>query len=159
MEEVQVCSARLVLKPRSTDQLRAFQNRQTDLEMYRACGEMLEGVIRHPGAALWNTDWAILLPDGREVGDLCFKGAPDAEGRVEVGYGIEPPYRRRGYASEAVAALARWALSRGAACICAQTAPDNRISQRVLAACGFVRNGDGDEGPLFELRGSFPAPL
>jgi RimJ/RimL family protein N-acetyltransferase len=60
----------------------------------------------------------------------------------EVGYGVRPDQRGRGYASEAVAALARWALSRGGMQriqLCAVT--DNLPSLRVAEKAGFQREG------------------
>jgi RimJ/RimL family protein N-acetyltransferase len=60
----------------------------------------------------------------------------------EVGYGVRPAQRGRGYASEAVAALARWALSRGGMQriqLCAVTG--NLPSLRVAEKAGFQREG------------------
>src|SRR5262249_30186593 len=38
------------------------------------------------------------------IGTIGFHGPPDERGRLEVGYRIEAPYRRHGYAREAVRA-------------------------------------------------------
>jgi RimJ/RimL family protein N-acetyltransferase len=60
----------------------------------------------------------------------------------EVGYGVRPDQRGRGYASEAAAALARWALSKGGMQriqLCAVT--DNHPSLRVAEKAGFQREG------------------
>lgn len=46
------------------------------------------------------------------IGDLGFKGRPDREGTVEIGYGVVLAYRRQGYAFEAVQALVGHSLSR-----------------------------------------------
>ena len=49
--------------------------------------------------------------------------------------------------------ICAWALTQP--CVSrveAETAPDNRASQRLLAACGFVPTGtEGEEGPRFVL--------
>ena len=87
------------------------------------------------------------------IGDACFKGFPES-GAPEVGYGLDADYRNRGYATEGVAALCRWALAQpGVTGIEAETAPDNAASQRVLEKLGFQPTGaTGDEGPRFHLK-------
>ena len=49
-----------------------------------------------PGNHLFHTFWFLILRDGGAVaGSACFKGAADADGRVEIGYGLEKPLRNR----------------------------------------------------------------
>lgn len=43
------------------------------------------------------------------VGLIGFHDAPDPDGRLEVGYNVFRPWRRRGFAIEAVHALFHWA--------------------------------------------------
>ncbi|GIP62726.1 N-acetyltransferase [Virgibacillus pantothenticus] len=45
------------------------------------------------------------------VGDAGFKGKPDLERKVEIGYGIIDSARNQGYATEAVEALVKWAFA------------------------------------------------
>jgi RimJ/RimL family protein N-acetyltransferase len=45
------------------------------------------------------------------VGDGGFKGEPNENGEIEIGYGIVKSKRRRGYAFEAVSELIRWGFS------------------------------------------------
>ena len=47
----------------------------------------------------------------RVIGSIGFHGPPDEQGRLEIGYRVEPRYRRRGYAREAVRAMFDWAAS------------------------------------------------
>jgi RimJ/RimL family protein N-acetyltransferase len=80
---------------------------------------------------------------GAVVGSCAYKGPPDAEGTVEIAYGLDPAYRGRGYAREAAAALATYALDAGRARrVRAHTAPEHGASTRVLAACGFEFVGE-----------------
>ena len=53
----------------------------------------------------------VMTEDGvdRAVGSIGFHGPPDADGRVEIGYRVDAAHRRRGLASEAVAAMFDWA--------------------------------------------------
>jgi RimJ/RimL family protein N-acetyltransferase len=79
----------------------------------------------------------------RVVGSIGFHGPPDALGRLEVGYSVDPPYRRRGYASESVKALFDWAhRERGINRFVASISPDNEPSLRLAAGYGFQRVGE-----------------
>jgi ribosomal-protein-alanine N-acetyltransferase len=74
------------------------------------------------------------------VGDIGFFGPPSETGELETGYSVVPSRRRRGYATEALEALAAWAFEQpGVAVIVAGTDPDNEMSQRVLERAGFQR--------------------
>jgi RimJ/RimL family protein N-acetyltransferase len=78
----------------------------------------------------------------RVIGTIGFHGPPDDDGRVEVGYRVQPEYRRRGVATEAVQALFDWAhREHGITRFRASTAPDNLASQAVLAKFGFRQVG------------------
>jgi ribosomal-protein-alanine N-acetyltransferase len=77
------------------------------------------------------------------IGSLGFHGPPDVAGRLEVGYGVDPAYRREGYASEAVRALFDWAhREHGISRFVASIAPDNEPSLRLAAAFGFHQVGE-----------------
>src|SRR5262245_9058307 len=80
---------------------------------------------------------------GSAVGSCGFKGPPDADGVVEVAYGIDSTHRGRGYATEAAGALTAFAFASGRVrLICAHTKPENGASGRVLAKCAFVLVGE-----------------
>jgi ribosomal-protein-alanine N-acetyltransferase len=77
------------------------------------------------------------------VGSIGFHGPPDEEGRLEVGYSVDPPYRRRGYARESVEAMFDWAYrTHGITTFIASISPDNEPSLRLAAQFGFVRVGE-----------------
>ncbi len=93
----------------------------------------------------------------RVIGSVGFHAPPDATGRVEVGYHVEPAYRRQGVASEAVRSLFDWAATEhGVRRFRAAITPDNVASLAVVARLGFHEAGvqlddiDGTE-LLFEL--------
>lgn len=141
---------RLTIRMASCEEMEALIAAQTDRELQSAYQQMLDGVRENPSRAQWYAVWMIERRDGTMVGDLSFKGIPE-EGMVEIGYGILESWRGRGYATEAVMAMVLWAEQQpGVCCIEAETDPDNRISQRVLAKCGFISNHViGEEGPRF----------
>jgi [ribosomal protein S5]-alanine N-acetyltransferase len=83
-----------------------------------------------------NEPWllrAMVLRDVRHaVGFINFHAPPDDYGMVEIGYEVLPAHRRRGYASEAVAAMTAWATQRGARTLRACVSPDNAASLAML---------------------------
>ncbi len=84
-------------------------------------------------------------PDGsrRVIGSIGFHGPPDEAGRVEVGYRVEPQYRRQGYAKEAVAALFDWAhRTHGIEHFIASISPTNEPSLRLASQFGFEQTGE-----------------
>jgi len=101
----------------------------------------------------WRLSWRVVeTASGANVGGISFKGPPDAEGMVEVGYGIEPEYQGRGYATEATIELVRFAEESGQVRVVrAHTLCDHRASLRVLEKCGFQFVGDvidPEDGPV-----------
>jgi [ribosomal protein S5]-alanine N-acetyltransferase len=80
---------------------------------------------------------------GNVVGRCGFTGPPGVDGVVEVAYGVAPEHQGRGYATEAAAALVRYALSHERVRVVrAHTLPVSNASARVLAKCGFRRVGE-----------------
>ena len=88
---------------------------------------------------LLDTFWLLIERTGGEVvGSACFKGPPNADGEIEIGYGLEPGWEKQGYMTEAVRALCAWARQQpGVRHVMAETDPDNLASQRVLQRSGF----------------------
>ena len=141
---------RLRLYTASRDEMLRYIAEQSDDILKTAYQEMLQGCLDHPDQWEWYSIWMIELKDGTHVGDLCFKGF-NADGSVEIGYGIKKEQQGKGYATEAVNAAVIWALQQpGVTRVEAETEPDNSASQRVLEKCGFVPSGIiGEEGPRF----------
>lgn len=80
------------------------------------------------------------------IGCVGYKGPPDSNSGVEVGYGIVHSHRRQGYASEAVMALIERAFSQAnVERVIAETKPGLTPSIGVLDKCGFRFVGDGSE--------------
>jgi [ribosomal protein S5]-alanine N-acetyltransferase len=104
-------------------------------------------------------------PDGtrRIIGSCGFHAPPDLDGRVEVGYRVEPPYRRQRVASEIVRALFDWAHDQGVDHFQASVSPGNVASLAVIGGLGFHQTGvqmddiDGEE-LVFQLDG-WPASV
>lgn len=116
--------------------------------------------VRSAPPSPWTHGFALVeRAAGLVVGSCAFKGPPDADGTVEIAYGVAPDYQGRGFAKEAAAALVEFALDAGARRVRAHTRPESGASGRVLAACGFERVGevvDPEDGPVW--RWDFVAP-
>jgi [ribosomal protein S5]-alanine N-acetyltransferase len=97
-----------------------------------------------PGPDPWAFGFAVVHAESDSMIGTCgFKGPPDADGMVEIAYGITPDYQGQGYATEAAAALVRFASADGRVrVIRAHTKPENNASTRVLTKCGFARLGE-----------------
>jgi RimJ/RimL family protein N-acetyltransferase len=91
------------------------------------------------------------------VGRIGFHAPPDARGALEIGYAVEPAHRRRGYATEAVAAMLAWAQrEHGIRHFVASVSPTNVASLAVIRKFGFAQTGtqwDDEDGEelVFEL--------
>jgi [ribosomal protein S5]-alanine N-acetyltransferase len=90
---------------------------------------------------------------GTAIGSAGFKGAPDAEGMVEIAYGVDPSRQGQGFATEAAGALVQYAVADPRVRLLrAHTLPEANASTRVLRKCGFVHIGgvvDPDDGPVW----------
>lgn len=100
-------------------------------------------VEREPASAGWVTGVIWDEPGQLAVGRAGFHGLPDASGMVEIGYAVDPAYRRRGYARAALECLLR-----RAACepqvrtVRVAISPDNSASYRLASQYGFVEVGE-----------------
>jgi len=103
-------------------------------------------VIEDPPAAAWVT--GIVWDPERQlaVGRAGYHGPPDSDGMVEVGYSIDPQYRRRGYARAALRALlARAAADPDVRTFRATISPDNVASRDLVLAHGLVVTGEQED--------------
>lgn len=150
---MKVETERVVLRVAGRAEMEKAIAGETDCEVRKAYGEMLDGCLRDPAGWAWHAMWLIERKDGERVGDLCFKGLGE-DGHAEIGYGILEEHRGRGYATEAVRAASEWALRQpGCAAVEAETGAGNEASRRVLEKCGFTATGQaGAEGPRFILK-------
>ncbi|MFC4712056.1 GNAT family N-acetyltransferase [Planococcus dechangensis] len=93
----------------------------------------LTALAKDQSLAHWGSWLVIRKSDDAIVGDIGFKGKPNAMKQVEVGYGMMEQYRHRGYATEAVAALIDWAITlKEVNTVIAETETENAGSIRVM---------------------------
>jgi len=90
------------------------------------------------------------------IGEGGFKGQPNEEGVVEIGYALVPEYRRRGLATEAARAFTRHAFSYPQVQIVqAHTLPHGEESINVLKKLGMKLIGtfnDPEDGNVLRWR-------
>jgi [ribosomal protein S5]-alanine N-acetyltransferase len=94
-------------------------------------------------------EWEGIIIDKKDllvVGDMGFKGGPNEEGVIDLGYSIVPSYQGKGYATEMGTAMVEWGLSHSSVKeVVATCNPDNFASIRVLEKIGFKRTKETDE--------------
>lgn len=113
----------------------------------------LEELKRDPSVKGWGVWFVLLRETGQVIGDIGFKGKPDAQKTVEVGYGIIPAAQNQGFATEAVRALLEWAFSTGQVeRVTAECLRDNVASIRVLEKLGNGKNGCQGRHAVLEKR-------
>lgn len=117
---------------------------------------------QNPQEAGWWCWYMICREDAKNrplIGVIGFKGKPDGEGTVEIGYSIMDVHRGRGYATEAVRGLMGWVFSfPEVQRLAAETLPHLTASIRVLESCGFCQIASTAENGVlrFEIeRGEF----
>ena len=145
---------RLDLVPLTASQLRLWIFDLPALEKELVCryrAEPMEGFFleivkgqlaiaeKYPEDFMWHSFWLLIRRADRVVvGSADFKGIPDKNHEVEIGYGLGRAFEHRGYMTEAVKAMCGWALRQeGVLHITAETETDGLASQRVLRWCGF----------------------
>jgi RimJ/RimL family protein N-acetyltransferase len=100
-------------------------------------------VDEDPTSAAWVTG---VIWDERQqvaVGRAGYHGPPDPSGMVEIGYAVDPTYRRRGYARAALEALLeRAGREPEVRTVRVTISPDNVASYRLASQYGFVEVGE-----------------
>ena len=151
-----VTTERMNIYPISIEKLKEIIQQEKNEILKIAYQEMLNGCLDYPENFIWYTLWFMELKDSENeiVGNLSFKGIDD-KGIVEIGYGINKGYENKGYMTEAVTAMAKWAsLQPNVKQIEAEAEKNNIASIRVLEKCNFVPNGEmGEEGIRFVWKG------
>jgi len=111
-------------------------------------------LLTKPDMAQWFGYYVVAEIDGADtvVGTAGYKGPPDGDGKVEIGYSIVSAYHRRGIGTGAVGQLLERAFAApGVHSVTAETPFEAIPSRRLLERCGFTLTGgrsDPEEGEL-----------
>jgi [ribosomal protein S5]-alanine N-acetyltransferase len=121
-------------------------------------------IATDPASARWIARAVVEQATDAVVGFAGFHGPPDAAGMVEVGYSIDPAWRRRGFARAALEALLeRAATEPSVHTVRASVRPDNPASRALILGRGFVQVGeqwDDRDGVeiIYEMAAGTPVP-
>ena len=169
---LQLHTERLDLIPLNPVQLRLYLEQPTQLEQelgipisQAIITERVQRAIQMKLAKMaymqqervaWYTYWLLVIravPFG--AGLAGFKGFPDQNGEVEIGYGIDPGHQRQGYMTEAVQRLIAWAFAEPAcrSVVARDTKKRNVASQRVLAKVGMSVYEESEDAFCFRIEG------
>ncbi|MBU5213233.1 GNAT family N-acetyltransferase [Heyndrickxia oleronia] len=101
--------------------------------------------------------WGVWLVINKEnntiIGDIGFKGKPNLENTVEVGYGIIPSAQNKGYATEAVKEIINWAFTNDDVDkVVAECLHDNIPSIKVLEKLNMNKIGTVNDMLKWELK-------
>jgi len=92
----------------------------------------------NPSLRDWWTYLIIHIQDNLLIGSCGYKGGPDENGTVEIGYEIKSNYRNRGYGKEVARLLTQNALESGLVTrVIAHTLPFENPSTSVLKSAGY----------------------
>jgi RimJ/RimL family protein N-acetyltransferase len=100
-------------------------------------------VERNPASAAWVT--GVIWDEQQQVpvGRAGYHGPPDRSGMVEIGYAVDPAYRRRGYARAALEALLQRAAHEPRVNTVRVTiSPGNTASYALASQYGFAEVGE-----------------
>ena len=101
----------------------------------------------------WILGFEIYNTSGTVVGNCGFKGPPDADGTVEIAYGINPEMQGKGYAKAAARELVNFAFAdKRVRIVRAHTIEERNASASILRKCGFIPRGhvvDPEDGRVW----------
>ena len=131
-------TARLILLPCDSQSAQVIEAQH--YENGPQIADHVKELKNDPALYGWGSWLVLRKSDGLIIGDAGFKGKPDANQQVEVGYGFLESEWGKGYAAEAVECLLDWALhKKDVIKVIAETDLDNIGSIRVLEKLGMKR--------------------
>jgi len=117
----------------------------------------LRQIQQDPATEPWLLRAIVERDSGTMIGRIGFHAPPGAEDLaetapdgVELGYGVHEPFRRQGFAREALLAMMRWAyLGHGQRCFVLSISPQNVASTGLAKSLGYAPCGshwDDEDG-------------
>jgi [ribosomal protein S5]-alanine N-acetyltransferase len=110
-----------------------------------------------PSTNKWFIRFIVLKELNQVIGSVSFHGIPDENGMMEIGIGIEEPFRGKGYAREALRGMWKWVCGQPDVKILRYTvSPSNAPSIAIIEHFGFTYIGvqiDEIDGPenIYEM--------
>jgi [ribosomal protein S5]-alanine N-acetyltransferase len=101
----------------------------------------------------WGSYFIILRKEHKLIGSCGFKGRPDFDNYVEIGYEVHPRFQSRGIGTEVAKALIDFAFTKNIDGIKAHTLREENNSVHILRKLSFTFQGEIEvmgEGPLWQ---------
>ena len=114
-------------------------------------------VKENPEVNKWFVRWAVLRSTQEVIGSTSFHGAPDANGMMEIGLGVEAAFQRQGFGREILQGMWGWVVKEPGVKILRYTvSPINTASIALINSFGFEFMGeqiDEIDGPesIYEM--------
>ena len=114
-------------------------------------------VKENPEINKWFVRWAVLRSTQEVIGSSSFHGAPDSNGMMEIGLGVETAYQRKGFGKEILEGMWGWVVTEPGVKILRYTvSPTNTASIALINSFGFDFMGeqlDEVDGPesIYEM--------
>jgi RimJ/RimL family protein N-acetyltransferase len=130
---------RIVLVPATPEEVRAQIAQMDERDRAQVSQDWLARLAVATTVDPWVLGFSVVHAESKHaIGSCGFKAPPDADGMVEIAYGITPAHQNNGYATEAAEALVQFARADARVrVIRAHTFEESNASARVLAKCGF----------------------
>jgi len=114
----------------------------------------LEMIKKNPSDLIWWSYLPVLKEENVLIGSCGYKGPPDKEGIVEIGYEIAEAYRNRGLATELAKGLTDFAFTQAEVkAVKAHTLAAVNPSGSVLKKCGMKKVAellDPEDGKVWQ---------
>ena len=105
----------------------------------------------------WFVRWLVLRSAREIVGSISFHNAPNRDGMVEIGLGVNPDFQGRGYAKEALVGMWSWVVEQPGVTVLRYTVSRSNVaSVKIIQGFEFVHTGvqiDEEDGPeeIYEM--------
>jgi RimJ/RimL family protein N-acetyltransferase len=108
-------------------------------------------VKENPAVNKWFVRWAVLRSTQEVIASTSFHGAPDENGMIEIGLGVETAYQRQGFGREILHGMWGWVVTEpGVKMLRYTVSPTNTASIALVNSFGFKFMGeqmDDVDGP------------
>ena len=120
----------------------------------------LPRIRQNPEYAKYLLRVAVLKDNPVIIASAGFHDAPDSDGMIEIGFGVDKKHQGMGFGQELLHGMWSWVVNDPLVKTLRYTvSPDNLISQHIIKKLGFKHNGqqiDEEDGPedIYELSAS-----
>jgi [ribosomal protein S5]-alanine N-acetyltransferase len=114
----------------------------------------LRALRADPAQVPWRIRLMVLRDEQLVIGSINVKGSPGPDGTVDMGWGVEPAYRGRGFATEAAQAVLAWLIAQpGVRRVTARIQPENLPSIQVARRLGLRPTAERhpEQGIIWEI--------